>query len=616
MQLTTTISPFIDVFDRRKNSANLAKPFLVAEHAISYGEVVDRIERTATLFEELGLGKDDRALIASEQDTEIATLVLAMWRCGITAVPVNPHSSADEFRNMIAKSSSKALFVDKDIQSKLNAKDKDLFANSTVVSIESPQPKSLFDRFRKTDVAAPASYPALLKSKAPSRVLPADIPASTVAYVLFTSGTTSEPKGVQITHGNLMANLDTLQRQYQLTDATRWLNILPLHHADGLVQGPLFMFAVGGTCFRPMTFQLNRLEELLNQIYKLRITHWLTVPTVVALALEFGRDYRDAFDTSDFEFAISTAGHLDESIWRQFEKRFQTRLVNVYGLTETVCEAFYCGPDEETRRIGTIGKPVDVEAKVVDSSGEEVDPGEVGELLLRGDNIMEGYLEMPTATDEVLKDGWLFTGDLVRTDRDGFFEIVGRKKNLIISGGLNVYPEEVASVLRKIPGVMDAVVFGVDDAHWGERVVACVETNPSVSLTVASIREQFQQHASADLTPHSLMLTSELPRGPSGKVILDQAKALLESDDATTTDDRDKVEDRVIATAARVFGVTPDELSLASTRETTEAWTSLAHVDLIMSIEKAFHFRFESRDVMTIRALRDIADVVGERAEQ
>lgn len=609
MQLSTTISPVIELFDRRRDATSVSKPYLVGEHSLSYGEVLDRIERTATLFDELQLVQGDRALIASRRDTEVSALVLAMLRCGITAVPVNPHSTTDELRNMVAKSSPKAIFVDKDLYSELTDKEPALFSTSKVVCVEQQQPKSLFDRFRKTQVDA-TSYPALLSSRAPKHELPTDLPASTVAYVLFTSGTTSEPKGVQVTHGNLLANLETLQRQYQLTEATRWLNILPLHHADGLVQGPLFMFAVGGTCYRPMTFQLDRLEELVNEIYKQRITHWLTVPTVIALMLEFGSDYADAFDTADFEFTISTAGQLDESIWRRFEEHFKTRLVNVYGLTETVCEALYCGPDDETRRVGTIGKPIDVEVKVIDASGEEVAHGEIGELLLRGDNIMEGYLDMPSATGEVLRDRWLYTGDLVRADQDGFFEVVGRKKNLIISGGLNVYPEEVASVLRKVPGVVDAAVFGVDDERWGERVVACVETNPSSSLTSSSIREQFLLQASADLAPHEVVIVGELPRGPSGKVIIEQVRALVDPAGTSSPETGEDIEQRVIATAARVLGVSPTEISLASSRETTEAWTSLAHVDLILAIEKAFAFRMESRDVMTIQTLQNIADVV------
>ena len=224
---------------------------------------------------------------------------------------------------------------------------------------------------------------------------------------------------------------------------------------------------------------------------------------------------------------------------------------------------------------------------------------------------MKGYLKMPSATAEVLRDGWLYSGDLAKMDADGFYQIVGRKKNIIISGGLNVYPEDVASVLRKIPGIVDAVVFGIEDPLWGEKVAACVEVNSAEAPTNASIRTAFLEHASSDLLPHEFAILQSLPRGPAGKVIVDQARQMLI--DARITEiggDKDDLFNRVMATAASVFNVPASELSVESNRENTESWTSLAQVELILSIEKEFQFRMASREVMNLRSLRHVIEVV------
>jgi len=615
--MAQSLSPIERIYYSQKTDLTGSKIFLDGPQSISYRQLFDRIERLATLFERLELTCGDRVLIASENDAAVITIVLALLRCGITAVPVNPRSSRDELQNLIAKAEVKAAFLDRAVRARLELQDHPLPGYS-IVEISEEKRTSLFDRFNRSSTDTdngPIMYPGVLKSVSPSSALPEEIPASCVAYVLFTSGTTSEPKGVEITHANLCSNFETLKKQYGLSPDSRLLNILPLYHADGISQGPLLTFFVGASCFRPMSFQLDKLGQLLDSIYAKRITHWVTVPTVIGLAVEFGSDYSDAFETPDFEFVISTAGFLDETIWRKFEEQFRTRVVNVYGLTETVCEALYCGPTEETRRIGTIGKPVDVDVRIIDEDGQDVAPGEIGELIIRGDNIMKGYFNMPAATAEVLRDGWLFSGDLARTDDDGFYQIVGRKKNIIISGGLNIYPEDVASVLRKIPGIVDAIVFGVEDSLWGEKVAACVEVNAEQLPTSEEIRSAFLEQASTDLLPREIAVSRKLPRGPSGKVIIEQARQMLHhSQKVEVGSGKDDLVNRVFATAAVVFDVLPSDLSAGSNSENTKAWTSLAQVELILSIEKEFQFRMPSREVMNLRSLEDVIELAQRHA--
>ena len=446
----------------------------------------------------------------------------------------------------------------------------------------------------------------------PADDLPDSLPDSTVAYILFTSGTTSRPKGVEITHRNLFAQMATFVRQYGYDPDCRLLNVLPLHHTDGLTQGPVVVFTTAATVLRPLRFRVDALSEFLDLIYAERVTHLITVPSVLALILNVAEETGDCFDGEDFRFVISTAAFLDENLWRDFEARFLTQVVNVYGLTETVCEAFYCGPDEKTRRLGTIGKPVDCDARIVDDNGQEVPRGEIGELALKGDNVMKGYFQMPEETAAVLKDGWFLTGDLARLDADGFCTIVGRKKNVIITGGINVYPEDVTSVLRSLPKVLDAVTLGMEDPIWGERVVSCVVPKPGEMLEVQEIAGHFLEQASREKLPAEIHLFDDLPRGPAGKVLLEEVKSriLAQRQGSSGQGPARDLQERLLKTAAEVFKVPAEELSLTSNPENTKGWSSLAHVELLLTLEKEFGFRMSPQAIMTVKSLSDALSVV------
>jgi long-chain acyl-CoA synthetase len=456
------------------------------------------------------------------------------------------------------------------------------------------------------------SYPAVLEATAPAEHLPADVSETALAYILFTSGTTSRPKGVEITHRSLAAQMRTFVSQYGLREQTRLLNVLPLHHTDGLTQGVTVTLAAGATLFRRIAFRVDLLPQLLDTVRSDRITHLVTVPSVLALIANLGEDFLDCFLTEEFRFIISTAAYLDENLWRRFEEKFRTKIVNVYGLTETVCEALYCGPDEATRRIGTVGKPVDCEARIIDLAGREVGPGATGELILRGDNVMRGYFRMPEETAAVLRDGWFCTGDLAAVDDDGFYRIVGRKKNVIITGGMNVYPEDVTTVLRSLPGVLDAVTFGTPDNAWGERVVSCVVPVPGRALAVDEVAARFLERASREKLPLEIHIVDDLPRGPAGKVILSEVKEMV----TRLRQERGHVavgldfEQRVLEVAARMFKADMRLLSLDSDASNTPGWNSLAHVEFLLALESEFDLRLAPRDLMTIVSLRDALLVV------
>jgi long-chain acyl-CoA synthetase len=379
-----------------------------------------------------------------------------------------------------------------------------------------------------------------------------------------------------------------------------------MHHADGLTQGAALAFFMGCTVYRHQRFSLQDLPELLTSIYKDRVTHLVTVPTILALMLRLATEVDDAFVTPDFKFIISTAAHLDETLWRDFEERFRAIVVNSYGLTETVNEAIYCGPGDASRRVGTIGKANGAEVRIVGPGGETVATGEVGELTLRGPLIMKGYFRNPEATAEVIRDGWFHTGDLATVDTDGFYRIVGRKKSVIIRGGLNVYPEDVTRILRAVPGVLDAVTFGMPDAVWGETVVSCVLPASGHHLAETELIAACRAGLAPEKVPSGVHIFDDFPRGPSGKIVLGEIKSLVEARRAqggpAATGD---IEARLISLAATCFQVEPQSLSLGSTSDGTTGWDSLTHVNLVDAIEEAFAIKLSPRDIMRLGSLGD-----------
>ncbi|MDX1480426.1 MAG: AMP-binding protein [Woeseiaceae bacterium] len=592
-------------------SVSRRKPLLAGPQSLNYGELLERVPRFGPLLEKLSVRVGDRAVILAARDDDFATLFFGLTAHGVTAVLLNPEAPATELESLIEAADPGVVFADEAvIDNKLSPWAEE--GDYALVPIAAERDTGgIGGLFRRRSSTSNETFPEVLgDAKLPVDGLP-DIDAETIAYILFTSGTTSRPKGVQISHRSLYAQMDTFVRQYGLTAESNILNILPLFHTDGVTHGVVVAMTARATVHRPLRFSVERITEILDTLYREKISHYITVPSVLALIRQVAADYEDAFDYPEFRFVISTAAYLDEALWRDFQDGFGVRVVNVYGLTETVCEACYCGPDDDSFRIGTVGKPVDCEARVVDENGREVAAGTTGELELRGDNIMAGYFRMPEATAEVLHDGWFATGDLATIDADGFVRIVGRKKSVIVTGAHNVYPEDVNNTLRSIDGVLDAATFGMEDAVRGEKVVACVVPAEGSSLTVEFIAKAFLERASREQLPRDIHIVDDLPRGPSGKVVLAEVRKIAESLTAAPGQHEGAdVETTVYALAAEAFKLNADDLTPDAGPGTARAWTSLAHVEFLLAIESAFSIKLEARDIMNIGCLQDAVDVV------
>jgi long-chain acyl-CoA synthetase len=603
----------IDAFRSAEDASNRKRPFLVAEQGLSYGEVVDRTKKLTRFYHDAGLRSGDRVVIASDDDLEASVLFLSLLRSGLTAVLIDPETKPHRFEHIVRTAKPKGIILDAALRGQWRPDTIDV-----VLEIKSEQASkgTLFAKLlgNKQASEAPANfYPALLRDLQGmdgSAVIDQEMDA----YILFTSGTTSDPKGVRISHKNLFSHVRTLSRQFGYAPDCRILNILPLAHVDGIVQGPVVAFANGATLHRPMRFEIHGLDRLLDTFYTLRITHFVTVPTALALIERLCGNQTDAFQTEDFRFIVSTGAYLDAKMWKSFEDHFQVRIANVYGLTETVTGGLFSGPGDEDHCIGTVGKPIDCEVRIVNEQGKPARTGESGELMMKGDNIMKGYVNAPEATANVLRDGWLSTGDIATVDKKGFYRIVGRKKNLIIRGGINIQPEEITEVLKMSPSVIDAVTFGVPDETWGEQAVSAVTLDPPGCLSEQELIRFCRTQLEAVKVPHRIHVLQSLPKGPVGKVIIDQVKQLVrDSAAAEAMDKRVDLEAQIISLASSCFKVAPGDLTLETGPEDTTGWDSLAHLELVSALEARFGIALSPSEIMQIGRLSDAWKIISKK---
>lgn len=597
------------LFRHVESTAHADRPFVVqGEVTLTYGRLHELLDQVSAVLADARAQVGDRAVICTRHDLLTIVLYLGVMRCGVTPALVDPDAAPGERQALVQAARATMLFIDDDVaDDSLRGR---LVGNRSVLSLGR---------------LAPGAWPDWLL-RAPRRAPPAAVPDETSGYILFTSGTTSRPKGVEMSIGAIAAHMDTMGLQYGFGVDSVVMSGLPLHHTDGINHGAVNLMAAGGTLIRTGAFSVQRLPAILDLIGSAGVTHWVTVPTVLALLMRLGAELDGAFKHPQFKFVSSTAGPLDDGLWQRFERRFGTMVVNGFGLTETVSEGFYCGPSQQTRRIGTIGKPIDIEAKIIDGQGQVLSSGEMGELILRGSCVMKGYFDAPDETAAVLKDGWLHTGDLAVRDADGFYQITGRKKNVIICGGVNVYPEDVSRTLMRLPGVLDAATVGAADGAFGERVVSCVVLDPASGVDLAAVMRHCRANLAKEKVPSRLFEVSELPHGPSGKIALPQVRQIvterlqleLSGGRGSAPTEPEAIAQRVMELAASAFKTDVASLAPDAEPETTDGWTSLAHMDFLVAIESTFDLQIAPQDMLDIvtlgDAIRFVQDALAERA--
>lgn len=335
------------------------------------------------------------------------------------------------------------------------------------------------------------------------------------AVILYTSGTTGKPKGAELTHFNLHRNAERSATDImEMSEDDVIMGCLPLFHVFGLTCG-LNTATLRG-CMLTLIPRFDPAKAL-EVVGRDGVTIFQGVPTMYAAML----NHPDAAtaDTHSLRTCVSGGSALPEAVMRSFESTFDAQILEGYGLSETSPVASFNMPDRPTKP-GTIGRAIPgCEMKLVNYDGTDTAPGEIGEIAIRGENIMKGYWRKPEATAEAIPDGWFRSGDLATVDEDGYFTIVDRKKDMINRGGLNVYPREVEEVLYTHPDVLEAAVVSVPDEMLGEEIGAGVVLRPGSTATLDDVQEYVKERLAAYKYPRRLWQLDELPKGPTGKIL-------------------------------------------------------------------------------------------------
>ena len=334
------------------------------------------------------------------------------------------------------------------------------------------------------------------------------------ALLIYSSGTTGRPKGVQLTHGNLTANTTGLHTAWGWQREDVLLHVLPIYHGHGLPVALYGALYAGATTVMLPKFET---KQALDLLVSKKCTVFMAVPTIHKRLVEFP----DAsnYDLSHMRLLTSGSDRLPDDVFLKFQEIFGHTLLERYGMTETMMSL--SNPLEGERRVGSVGLPLPhVEARIADPvTGSVLPAGEVGEVQVRGPHVFKGYWEMPEKTaDSFTADGWLRSGDLGLREPDGYFTLKGRSKDLIITGGLNVYPPEVEFVLAEHPAVLTSAVIGCPDAEWGEKITAVILLRDGFTPTAEEIMEFCRERLAAYKIPRRILFDEELPRNSIGKV--------------------------------------------------------------------------------------------------
>ena len=443
-----------------------------------------------------GVGPGARVALILPNVPAYPILFFGTLLAGGTVVPMNPLLKAQEIEYYFSDSGAKLAFVWVDFVEEAR---KGAQGPGTQVVVTGPMGAS--------DEELPKAEPI------PG---PAERDDADTAVILYTSGTTGRPKGAELTHSNINLNARRcVEVILELSEDDVIMGCLPLFHVFGLVVGLQAATACGAALALIPRFDPGKALEVIGRE---KVTVFEGVPTMYAAMLH----HPDAgsADTSSLRVCASGGSAMPAEVMKAFEEQFGCMILEGYGLSETSPVASFNMPDRE-RKPGTIGVAIPgCEMKLVGLDGEDVGPGEgVGEIAIRGDNVMKGYWNRPDATAEAIPDGWFRTGDLATVDDEGFFTIVDRKKDMILRGGLNVYPREVEEVLYTHPDVLEAAVVAVPDEHFGEDVGAAVTLKPGATATLADVQAYVKERIAAYKYPRHIWQVDELPKGPTGKIL-------------------------------------------------------------------------------------------------
>jgi long-chain acyl-CoA synthetase len=489
---------------------NLApdKPFLFSEadnRRFTYKEFDAAVMRTAALLAANGVRKGDVVSLLLPNSVEYVIAYFACWQLGALAGPINSLLKSQEIAYVISNSEARALLV-----------------NSEFMPIIEPVRNELptLQAIIRFDNEAEAA-------RSESTLPTPEIDPEHEAIIIYTSGTTGKPKGCLLTHGNVIANARQISRWLGFTEKDRLLTMMPLFHMNAVSVTTMSALYAGGSTVVSPKFSASRFWQIISDY---EITSFGSVATMLSMLLSTYPDGVPAgLETDQLRFAMCGSAPVPAEVLRRFEETFNCLVIEGYGLSESTCRSTFNPPDQR-RRPGSCGLPIGNDMSVVDEEDREVPEGELGEIVLRGENILKGYYKNEAANDAAFRNGWFHTGDIGYRDSDGFFYIVDRKSDMIIRGGENIYPREIDEVLYEHPDVAAAAVVGVPDSLYGEEVSAVVVLKPGANTSEQEVIDYCKGRLADFKCPKTVHFLKDIPKGPTGKLLKRELAKMLSTD--------------------------------------------------------------------------------------
>jgi acyl-CoA synthetase (AMP-forming)/AMP-acid ligase II len=449
------------------------------------------VQRAAASLRGRGVSAGDVVAIMLPNTVSFVVSLFAAWRLGAAVTPINPSLTPTEVTYQVSDATAKVLIV------------------VTAPEFDAGAPVATTDEL---DRGLPT--PGLLD--------PPQFPDRRLALLIYTSGTTGRPKGVMLDHANLNAMCGAVIDGFEMSPDDHSLLILPLFHVNGIVVSVLSPLLAGGRATIAGRFKV---DTFFDRIERSRATYFSAVPTIYTMLCGLPAGVKP--DTSSVRFAVCGAAPASVELLEGFESRYGIPIIEGYGLSEGSC-ASTVNPLTGQRKAGTVGLPLTGQMiRLIDAAGDSVPAGEAGEVVIKGPNVMRGYLNRPEETAKTIVDGWLHTGDVGRFDEDGYLVLVDRAKDMIIRGGENIYPREIEAVVYGLPQIAEAAVVGRAHPLYGEEPVLFVSLHPDTTLGADAIREHLRGSLSKYKLPVEITIMDDLPKNAVGKIAKPALRQLL-----------------------------------------------------------------------------------------
>ncbi len=478
---------------------------------VSYRKLDELSEKLSTgLKTRLGISKSDRVCVMMGNCLDFVISYFGILKTGAWVIPVNTFLVAEEVRFILEDSKSKLVITDNKL---LNVMEEAVKGMSNPPDIILTGDKESKDFISLDTLYVDGSHTV------------AEIHPDDIAVLIYTSGTTGVPKGAMLTHRNLVSNVKDCIKVLRVTKRDRGIVLLPMFHSFTLTVCMLTPL-IGGASFIILK-SVRPFDKVLKTIILKRITSFVGIPQVFHLLSEKKVPWL-VKKLLSIRFCISGSAPLSEEVLKNFENNTGLPLMEGYGLSEA-SPVVSVNPLYGTRKVGSVGIPLSsVDVKIVNDEEKELPCGEEGEIIVKGPSVMKGYFNKPEETSKAIKGDWLFTGDIGKIDSDRYLYILDRKKDMILSHGLNVYPREIEQVLYQHPSIRDAAVIGVKDVHRGEKAVAYVTLKKGFSAQPGELVKFCKGKLAPYKIPHTVKIATDLPRTPTGKILKKDIKKMAE----------------------------------------------------------------------------------------